>query len=619
MIPIILLFVCAVAHTQNIEDAYKDRDSSEVIWNDIPDEGYDGEYQIFLDKFFWNSLNGGGNGNPLNSSAISFSIEVVSFPFIPVGDLSSLEGTTPREFNTAVADDSDFYGHIESYENNPPVGPPIYSGLGWEYDGFKIYQKLDNINSCDDNQNMMCSGHYGLVSQAYSSNLFPGPDYEEYCHLPHTILKHTLYFHDSVNISGTVIDSISWLYDNTRGKMNDYPFEQNDQRPPTLNIPCDVIFRPTFNHYFISWGDYGIVYYPAWTSNSLNGYYDSGLIDSTGSINYYPADEAFESPGASNYPFYIEEGDTGGYFVSLHNENHFKSDYVHPPPFALMDAPLLNYFGTRYAGYYGNGSEISGYPHEYRIEVAFDLGIINPDEKIIYNPSEVTIKCDLTFPCGYKFLTLHGKYPDNLLEVHSGDYSSQYWDQNTYFDFKYDREYPIPVNCTTNEKCSSTYFLDECVLTIEPYVIIMDAYFEGTNPSKKSIIRCNPNLVYGNWRYDPNTIILLPHIIGYPDCIPSHESGGKKIEVYNRIPKNEENNLLKILNGGTVNPSIQVNIEQPFNIYIKIYNSFGYVILEKEVKHYGQTFSCSDLKGGVYHTALLCNGKIIQRKSFSKM
>lgn len=568
------------AFTQNLEDAYKLHDTpTPSHWPNSVINDWNGEYQIFLDKFYWNNRD--DIGNPLESAAVSFSIEVVSFPFIPDGfdpdQNNNFSSSEVRNLNTDIVTDGFYYGNL--FSNNSPH--ENYKGWGWQFGDYRVFQKLYNINTCDFKPGYyMCEGDYGLISQVYANLLFA--NYYDQCHLPHTVLKHTLYFHCGTSIDDDIIDSISWVYDNTRGAMREYPFYNPTMKYPEMNTKTiDVAFRPTFPDVLV-WN-----YNPPNLNNLF--FYDSGLEESTGSVDYFPPNEIipyYWSACSTSYPLYYDPNPGPPYYTMQtdYYNNSFLSELVHPPSYTLLDAPLLNAEAGEYAGYDVSGNKMKGLQHKYFINEAFDLRIINPSEKIIYNPSEVTIHCDLTFPCYYKFLTLHGKYPDKDLEVHhGGDYSSEYWDANLYFDFDYDRDYPVPVNCTTNAECMSYYILDgRRTITIEPKVIIMDAHFSGTSHSYKGIIVYDPDYTFGNWTYDEETIKLVE--IDWDDnivlahCLETHESGGGKSAPVSNEPLICENEI-KVLNGSTSNPQIEINIDQPKDTHISIYNSFGSLVV----------------------------------------
>ena len=147
-----------------------------------------------------------------------------------------------RVLTTDFIDDNYEYG--EMYSDNA-AGLTDYHGIGWEFGDYRIFQKIYNLNTCDASTTFECEGDYGLISQVYAGSILA--NYYQQCHLPHTILKHTLYFHCTEQGTNEIIDSVWWLYDNTRGTMKKYPF----CTPPTDHLSIepivyDVCFRPTF-------------------------------------------------------------------------------------------------------------------------------------------------------------------------------------------------------------------------------------------------------------------------------------------------------------------------------------------------------------------------------------
>ena len=626
---LLLLLGCLLAlnlFSQNIHDAYKYHVYPEIValWsNDDKITDFTGEYQIFLDKLYW------AVQDEYEDAAISFSMEAVSFPFIPEDfspdypNILNVAGQT-RVLNTAPASSTYDYGVIESLEGiNDADG---YKGWGWQYGDYKIYQKVYNENICDkDDMYVKCNGDYGLISEAYKDD----PYGDAQCLIPHTVMRHTVYFHCGDSITDPVIDSLSWLYDNTRGIMRKYPFHEpiQDKSQETLliNHILDVAFRPTFHDYPIA---NSIPYYPPFTSNGVAAdYYYSGFTPSGGSVDYFPPSEVYDNWNiCGSYPLYFKETNPQtGSLISYHNSNDFESSFVHPPPYALLDAPLLNCRVVEYAGYKESHDTLDeGIYHTYRIDQAFNLRIINPKEKIIYNPSHVIIDCNLTFPCNYQFITLRGKYADKYHEVEdpSLPYGKEYWDAISDFDFEYDKDYPIPVNCSTNAECKSNYILEGgASIYFQPPIIIMDAHFEGTSLSNKETIYLDPSRTYGNWTYDTLTIELSSDLSRLPACIendPNIESGGNKsTHGSNSIP-NEKKTHLIILNGSTKHPHIKVNVEQYTSTKLTIYSSFGVTLHSEIISNNNQTIDCSDLPSGVHHAILTQNGQVIDRISFGK-
>lgn len=507
-----------------------------------------------------------------------------------------------------------------------------YYGYGWDYGDYNIFQKLyDSLEFRVQNYYFMCQGMHTLTSYAFCKAIYPSVN--DRVLLPHTVLKHTLYFHCGESVSSPILDSISWIYDNTRGVMNTYPFwvPGTDELGPSKS-DYDVLYRPTFIDYNKYAGIYNYI-----GNNSNEIYYYSGLKDengdtiNTGSADYFPPEEMFQYYPYNNCQainpdslYYPPSSTTWWFMTSDYENNDFRSNLVHPPSYTLLDAPLLNYNGTFPAGYDDNGNiQDEGIAQEYFIYTPFDLSIINPSEKIIYNPSEVTIGCNLTFPCGYQFLTLHGKYPDKEHEVLHGDYSKEYWDAIPDFEFEYDRDYPVPVNCSTNSSCKSEYILNGGItLTFQPPIIIMDAHFRGTSTTNKTTIHYNPNRTYGNWTYDTASIELdsnkatLPACLSYVD--PNIDSLGNKSAFNGNSINLEPGNHLKILNGLTQHPKIQVKLNSIRGAKIQVFDSMGSLKQAETIVSNNHSVDCSSLKPGVYHAVLIYNGEVIDKISFGK-
>lgn len=207
----------SICWSQNINDAYGDNEW-QVWWPYGQSVQYfEGEYQILLDNLFWAA------DEDLKEVAISFSIEAVSFPFIPKGFKPDSSDNLNKEYqerhlNTEIASGGYNYGYVSQTSGNN--GATGHEGRGWVYGDYNIYQKVYNTNICEQNLLRSCNGDFMLLSVVFTD---PVPA-EWACILPHTILKHSLYFHCGPFITDPVVDTISWLYDNTRGEMRRYPF-----------------------------------------------------------------------------------------------------------------------------------------------------------------------------------------------------------------------------------------------------------------------------------------------------------------------------------------------------------------------------------------------------------
>lgn len=609
----LLLMLPIYAIGQNIEDAYTDHEGQWFFSNqsDKVNE-YGGEYQIFLDKLFWER-----NSN-FQGAAKTLSMEIVSFPFIPAGLVAqdtctkqSLHSLNNRVFDIQLVESP--YGYIHQIGSRHE-----YKGLGWEYGDWNIFSKLFRNYECRYEggsayytTSCMCKGDYSLMSLGFAKNAKSSDIEPNDCFIPHTIIKHTIYFHCG-DSSSPVMDSISWIYDNTRGNMKHYPFSASNGYDdlPTIGVEIDVVFRPTFlNSYFQSY-----------TETSNDTFYDSGIDPNTGSVDFFPFEEVISNYNiCQEYPLYFETANPSGYWShdNIVPSEDYTADYVHPPQYALVNAPLLNYYGNAWAGYHdiSGVSPQPGIPHEYNISHSIDLRTINPSEKIIYNPREVNVNVDLTFPCGYKFITLHGKYPDKENEV-MYTYNNYWYDKGIYFP--YERDYLTPLNQETNSEYSSTYVIKVGkTITIEPNVIIMDAHFKGESAQNKGILAYDPDNTLGLWTYDENTITVI--YLDYDDIsceyfYSHHAEDSLKNFHYNyQEPSNGVNNdCLNIIALSKNSFGIQINENCIGASTLIIYNSFG-----KKIEQYNSpsnfvNFNGSNYDSGLYFIVLTLNNEIAE-------
>ena len=289
-------------------------------------------------------------------------------------------------------------------------------------------------------------------------------------YLPHTIIKHTIYAHCGYTLVppyGPIISSVTWYYDNTRGTMNKYPFCStncllNSKLWDICFIPELLILHSQFHPYNFSQNDQ--------------------LLAST-TLDYFPYNEIPQvSPCSSSNPS-IPTNSTF-YF----NNSQTTYDYLFPPPYSLLSAPARTDRGYVPAGYDQTGSSVTaigGIKHHYIIDQDIILDIINPIDRIIFNPSDVTITAsDLHFPSGYTFKTIRGVYP-SVAEVtrdNTGDNGGTYTDIRkvpVITDLRCeDPLFPHDPAVLDDAKYSSLYRLASgSKLTIDPCVTVYDAAF----------------------------------------------------------------------------------------------------------------------------------------------
>ena len=267
--------------------------------------------------------------------------------------------------------------------------------------------------------------------------------------LPHTVLKHTVYL---LGDNDVALDSVSWVYDHTRGRMRYYPFVDG---PSNEKQYYDLCFRP-----FVRTDSAGHTY-EATTNAGWSG------VAGGGTANHFPVPLDWEDL-LQLYP------------DDLSDAFDPASTADRPPPYALLEAPLLSNNGSCYAGYavdsitgqmdaLWGGAPWNEVPHTYVIDKPIDLRLINAQEKVIYNPSDVTIAMDsayqgtpVVFPGGTTFRTVHGTHPSRS-DVEAVDPLGLLDPQL------------VPVPSTLGDSASFYRIADGNTLIIEPCVTIMDA------------------------------------------------------------------------------------------------------------------------------------------------
>jgi len=466
-----IIFFSIISYSQDIIDPYDIEDGT--TFNGVYIHDFTGEYQIGLTGLYWFNE----DFNPPQSSEyiVSFSFECVSFPFIPdCLDFNSQNyscyGGTSRVFVLPESDMGLEYGDLSS------------GGTGWYSEDISNRELINTSIPVAIIYTDKISTPASLSSYAYVNHDF---EWANRMILPHTVLRMNLNVHDGPSVEDDpIILKLSWIYDNTRGRMNYYPFKNTNQSSGYVKV-YDVIFFPHYKYH-------GYPYF----LNTLHEYYTpvtnvdwftagaqppSFTSEPQGSINYYHADDYDQVP--PYYPF------GGGPFPP--GGNGFFGYY--PAQYTLFSPTLLNASMKAYAGYdnqgqYGANSATMqvGIEHDYIINEPFDLNLINNDEKIIYNPSKVEIDCDFIFPLNYKFLTVHGKYPDKSWVEFNNTTTPPYDDLRD-------------VLCPSDQIDENGEFLTEYIvnytLTIEPGVTIMDAQINGTGT-----VRYYPDDIRGNFK-----------------------------------------------------------------------------------------------------------------------
>lgn len=95
-------------------------------------------------------------------------------------------------------------------------------------------------------------------------------------------------------------------------------------------------------------------------------------------------------------------------------------------------------------------------------------------------------------------------------------------------------------------------------------------------------------------------------------------TGNKSMNVGNSISHDKEINL-KVLNGLTKHPKIEVDVNTTYNAHLMIYDSFCKLIRQDVISTEKRIMDYSSLKPGVYYAILVCNGQTLDRLSFGKL
>ena len=468
----------AQTYFENFPDQYND-DLSSYVFN-YDEQVEDGEYNLILEEFPWFYNNDGGTSIFLNYPK-SVKIELVSFPFVPIC-LPDCFSTTnfSRQLENFDLNLYNTFPHQVSYSGVNAVGKAS------QYNTMNIFTKV----KYDLNDQYTCVHGYptDLMTADYITNIYNG--YKIF--LPHSILKYTLYIRDPNDIE-SVIDSISWVVDNTRGRMRNYPFSDSNL-PNTGPAYYDVTIFPMIQYHETAFGGH------SYENNSNSIWYESPETDlDNGSINFFPFSDIVNSPYLDpEYLLYPDPENLDDYVYNFKNTQ--LDQFIHPPPYCIVNPTIRNSSGKLYAGY--PTSLPNGIEHDYSIVGDCQLELLNPTEKVIYNPSVCTVNTVLIFPQDYKFLSVHGKPADRAVVL---DYKNNYWPERGWVFQDY-RDVPVPY--PMGVPFSEYYINSEKEIHIEPNVIVMNAKFTGPATGSKGKLRYYPDQTYGNFEISPDLKLI---------------------------------------------------------------------------------------------------------------
>ena len=399
---------------------------------------YDGELEVSLVNHPWFQFR--------DSYTASYIVEAVSFPF-DVANAWTAAGTA------GLAD----------RRLTMPTGAYEATGRGWRYSPSSEPPPIPSSQvlylttpPATFSANGISGQPMGLVTSAYtSSQAFPGIWTRQL--LPHTVLKVTVRLHVDTRATSPVLTSFSFVYDMTRGRMMSYPFiNGNGGKFGGGMANWDLLFVPET---FVGAAPYTYGNTTSWRADSES--MGPPPIEIEALPNSFPYGRWRRSLPASAYP--ASRDDT---FLLLNGT--YKFPFL--PPFAVQSTILRSDRGATPAGYFavaGASEEFmtfsaahQGITHRYVIDQNLDLTLINPSERVIYNPSRVDITAsNLIFPDCYQFKTVRGFYP-TVDEIQAANGA------------------PVPTDLSpTNDPTDASVYriLDGAKLTIKPSAVLYDA------------------------------------------------------------------------------------------------------------------------------------------------
>ncbi len=424
-------------------------------------QGFNGEYQVFPTNHHWNYFR-----KYLSGYQLKHTIQPVSFPFIPECPPGECQNSSSTTKNFVIPSQSSF--SQTGWGIQVPLQPFLILS--------NYFSEVFPPGNADGVKCMLASGliHSTL---GVSRTIFP-----------HTILKHTLV----LECNGIPVDSFSFVMDHTRGRMRHYPFKSNNGN--TSAPEHDIVLFPYFTFpNQISYNN------PPVTGNFLNtpNLYPPKFQSNNSCINFAPA-----NPSEWSFP---------------------KDTFAYPPPYSLPSFLLGHGTGQHFAGYIDSSGllvKTPGEKHNYKIDRPIDLAaVFKFREKVVYNPSEVTItnNVDLVFPSGFTFKTVHGIFPSQQL-IQANDPASLY---NNFLEIPISSQFTLSDDPHTpiDERLSYYYVSPGSKLRIQPCVTIMDAVLKTLGPG--AVIELDTNQTNGNYVIDNSlggTINYVTYPISSPDC-----------------------------------------------------------------------------------------------------
>jgi parallel beta-helix repeat protein len=459
----IILFTCLLVFegpgfsAQNLINQYDENNL--VASNFDPYEGsgsyYWGEFQVFFDNLYMYFE----NVPSLEQYEMSYRIECLSVPF------QTPEWSEIRSYSRWLLTPDQSTLVVSESNSNELLSNLSHQSFG-DNEESRIYSDYHGTIGGNDTYSNYSTERSTIVSQLYTSDVESTYEIfaEDRVFLPHSILRVTLNF----SCDDEVVYSIPFLVDLTRGMLRKYPFCDNFQGGSIVQV-YDLQIRPRLvldpiGHFYDDLSN--LDFYPAEGEGTVNYFdFNSDLYDLENGPNCF----------LSLFPQDISEQALGEYIV--------------PPPYSILDAVVLNNDKSAFAGYIisegemvplvesGNSFYTDEMPWQFYLDKPFDWHSINPNERVVYMPSELVIGKPIdtgveipiefegvqtTLPSGYTFATVLGAYPSrtDIEQMISNGECSSWRDCFPETDVEWSKVYVEEGSVLNIEDCVRLYDLE---------------------------------------------------------------------------------------------------------------------------------------------------------------
>ena len=322
----------------------------------------------------------------------SYSIEAVSFPFIPK---CTLNIGTPQE--VAICSSS-------NHTQRPLILADNYDIMNhkWTEQGFDIYNKYNAP------YNGIMSDPSTLISTRFKDGYYGG-SFIYQPNFPHSVLKHKVFYAD--NSTGKVVDSSVFIFDHTRGIMKTYPFTPNNfpiggvtyTHDITMNIknndcptstpylnPLKAILGNEFGTSLAGYNYQTNIHEPNAPMHNyiIDKPIDLTIINSSEKIIYNPSEVDIDLNGTLTFP-------SGYTFKTVYGLYPTHAEVANADPNNLYakpeDVPVISSYSSTYYVKSGSTLRIEPCVSLYDVEIIVETGgVVEYDENQIYGNGIIT-------------------------------------------------------------------------------------------------------------------------------------------------------------------------------------------------------------------------------------